>query len=204
MAEKVDLYKLHAEEYKAGRNPAFVEVGPARYLAIDGRGDPGGDSFQNRLGALYAMAFTMKMASKFAGRDYAVAKLEALWWGSQGEELMEESPDEWNWRLMIRLPEFISDSDLEATRETLQKRRKEEYTPELRIETLTEGRCVQILHVGPYTAERESIAKMRAFAEASGFHFHGLHHEIYLSAPRRVSPESLKTILRHPVRPLDV
>src|SRR5687767_9338166 len=145
MAEKVDLYKLHSEEYKAGRNPAFVEVGPASYLAIDGRGDPAGDSFQNRLGALYAMAFTMKMASKFAGRDYAVAKLEGLWWGSQGEDMMEESPDEWNWKLMIRLPEFIVESDLAATRETLGKRRKEEYTQEVRIESLTEGKCVQIL-----------------------------------------------------------
>lgn len=204
MAEKVDLYKLYADEYKAGQNPAFVEVCPAWYLGIEGQGAPGGESFGHRLGALYSVAFTIKMASKFAGQDYAVSKLEGLWWGSQGEDMMEEPTDQWNWKLLIRIPAFITGEDRFVALETLRKRGKDEYVEEVRIEQLEEGRCVQLLHVGPYTEERENINRMRDFARENGFEFRGLHHEIYLSDPRRVAPEKLRTILRHPVRKANV
>ncbi|HEX6558997.1 MAG TPA: hypothetical protein VF021_06025, partial [Longimicrobiales bacterium] len=100
MPEKLDLYKEHAAEYVARKVPVILRVAPAKYLTLDGAGDAGGKEFQDCIGALYAIAFTIKMAKKFAGQDYHVCKLEGLWW--HGEEA-----GKWKWKLMIRTPEFI-------------------------------------------------------------------------------------------------
>lgn len=197
-SQKLDLYAKHKNEYIAGKLPGLVKVGPARYLAITGRGTPGGEAFTRAVGALYNVAFTIKMARKFAGSDYTVTKLEGLWW--LDDPAVEPTPGaEWNWQLLIRVPTFITQRELRIRTETLVERGKGEDVRRVQLIDLKEGQCVQILHTGPYTEERESIAKMRAFAAQAGRKFAGRHHEIYLSDPRRVSSQRLKTILRYPV-----
>jgi hypothetical protein len=189
---KLDLYREHRDEYVAPRDPALVDVAPARYLAIVGHGKPGGAEFANAVGALYTVSFTIKMASKAAGSDYAVSKLEGLWW-------KEGTSVEWTWQLMIRGPEFITRTHLADAVKKLLDREKDETVTRVTLETLDEGKCVQMLHVGPYTAEQPTIARMRAYAKDQGLSFRGRHHEIYLSDPRRVDADKLRTILRQPV-----
>ena len=167
--KKIDLYQIHKSEYVAPKKPVLIECQPAQYLAVKGMGVPGGEAFQAAIRKLYKTAFTIKMASKFAGRDYAVCKLEGLW------------PAIDNWTLMIRTPDFITKADVPLIR-------------------LDEGRAVQLLHVGPYDRIPESVARMQEFASSEKLRFKGAHHEIYLSDPRRVAPERLRTILRQPVK----
>jgi hypothetical protein len=198
--QKIDLYKLHKTEYAASRKPARVEVKPATYLAISGQGTPGGDRFTASIGALYGVAFTIKMTRKFAGKqDYAVCKLEGQWWSEPGKDLVKLPLDQWLWNLLIRTPDFINEEDLRPAVAVLLKRGKGEDVKRVRLETLAEGSCVQMLHLGPYDKEHETMDVMRAFAEKQQLQFSGKHHEVYLSDPRRVPPERLKTILRQPV-----
>jgi len=200
-ADKLDLFKLHRDEYIARKKPVLVDVPEVHYLAAAGRGEPGGEQFQLRVGALYAAAYTLKFTSKADGRDFVVGKLEAIWWTGDNETDYANVPQsEWNWKLMIRRPEFVGGAQLDTAVAAIREKGK---TPEIEavvLESMTEGRCVQMLHVGPYEQEHETIAVMREFVEEQGVSLHGLHHEIYLSDPRRVEPVRLKTILRHPVR----
>ena len=198
---KIDLYKLNKIEYAATRKPALVELKPATYLAISGQGAPGGERFTASIGTLYGVAFTIKMTRKFAGQqDYAVCKLEGQWWSEPASDLAKLPPDQWHWKLLIRTPGFIKEEDLRQAVAVLLKRGKGEDVKRVRLEPLAEGLCVQMLHLGPYEKAHETIAVMKPFAEQKQFEFSGKHHEIYLSDPRRVPPERLKTIFRHPVR----
>jgi hypothetical protein len=198
---KLDLYKLNKTDYAATRKPVFVELKPAAYLAISGQGAPGGEQFTASIGALYSVAFTIKMTRKFAGQqDYVVCKLEGQWWSEPAEDFAKVPMDQWHWKLLIRTPEFIGEDDLRKGVAVLLKRGKGENVDRVRLESLAEGQCVQMLHIGPYSAEPETVAIMKAFAGKHEWQLSGKHHEIYLSDPRRVPPERLKTILRHPVR----
>jgi len=196
--EKLDLYKLHKDEYVTPKKPALLQNKPAQYLAIKGQGAPGGERFTACIGALYGVAFTIKMTRKFAGKgDYAVCKLEGQWF-FEGD-LAKIPKEHWKWKLMIRTPDFITEADRKQALAALLKKGKSREVEEVKLETIDEGRCVQMLHVGPYEEEGETIALMRSLAESKGFKLTGPHHEIYLSDPRRVPPERLKTILREPV-----
>lgn len=200
-SQKLDVYKQHEAEYITPKTPQLVEIPPALYLAVEGRGEPGGEAFTAKVGCLYGVAFTMKMASKAAGRDYVVCKLEGLWWGEHEEDDFSLlPPDQWNWKLLIRVPEFITPEHREGALHTLAEKGKAPEVGEVQLETFEEGRCVQMLHVGPYARAGETMAAMAGFAAQQGLSLHGLHHEIYLSDPRRVPPMRLRTILRRPVR----
>jgi len=199
-AAKLDLYAKHKDEYAATGEPALVTVKSARYLGIHGKGEPGGDAFQAAVGALYNVAFTVKMARKFAGRDYAVSKLEGLWWVRQkGADFMREPKSTWQWQLLIRVPDWIQAREVGAAAEGLVKKGKSRQVQDVELVVLNEGRVVQMLHVGSYDEEPRTVRRMSSFASEHQLAFHGKHHEIYLSDPRRVSPDKLRTILRHPV-----
>ena len=198
-SDKLDLYKIHKAEYEAPKKPALVKVGPAKYLTFAGRDKPGGPVFQAAIGALYAMAFTIKMAKKFAGQDYKVSHLEGLYWTASGKDLLEEPGQEMEWKLLIRVPDFITARDLKGALAQLQARGKAPEAAQVKLETIREGRCVQMLHVGPYCDEPLTIAQMKGLAEQEGLALEGPHHEIYLSDPGRVAAEKLRTILRYPV-----
>jgi hypothetical protein len=199
MPARLDLYRTHKAEYVAPRKPVLVVTKPAKYLAVQGRSVPGAPEFDAAIGALYAVAFTTKMARKFAGRDYAVSKLEGLWWNPEAGE-GSASKKVWNWRLMIRTPDFITPAEITKTKTALLKKGKPATISKVKLVKLAEGRCVQMLHVGPYDQEQPTMDAMKAFAAEQGHSVKGRHHEIYLSDPRRVEPARLKTILRYPVR----
>jgi hypothetical protein len=197
---KIDLYKQHKAEYAASRKPALITASKARYLTIQGQGAPGAEEFSASIGALYGVAFTVKMTRKFSGRqDYAVSKLEAQLWCDGWQNFAEAPPSDWRWKLMIRTPDFVTTKDVTDAVAALTKRGKGKEADRVRLESLAEGQCAQMLHVGPYEREAETVDAMKTFAASKGLAFHGRHHEIYLSDPRRVAPEKLKTILRVPV-----
>lgn len=200
--DKLDLFKLHKAEYTSPKKPKIIETQPARYLAVDGQGEPGGDIFQERIGGLFGVAYTAKFQSKFAGKDYVVCKLEALWGvGGQTKEDMDRlPPSEWKWRMLMRIPDFIGEKQLEEAKTMLREKGKEGDFDAVHIEEIDEGKCVQMLHVGPYEEEPRTVEVMQAFVAEEGLTTHRWHHEIYISDPRRVPPERLKTILRQPVR----
>jgi len=159
---------------------------------------PGDETFAAQIGALYAVAFTVKMKRKFAGlQDYAIGKLEAQWLDDPATFAKRNIP--WRWRLLMRSPDFLTPADLAAAVAALLDKGKPATVKEVALAPLDEGSCVQMLHVGPYDREPESIALMQAFAAGKSLVFAGSHHEIYLSDPRRVPLERLKTILRVPV-----
>lgn len=199
-APKLDLYKKHRTEYIAPKKPTLVKTKPAQYIAISGSGAPGSAGFQNKIGALYGVAFTLKMAKKFAGKDYKVCHLEGLYWGSEKEDnMLSIDPKELNWTLLMRVPDFIKGKDLQQAIAQLHGKRKTGAFDAVRLERIDEGTCVQMLHVGPYNQECGTITQMISYAKEKGLGCHGKHHEIYLSDPRRVAPERLRTILRLPV-----
>jgi hypothetical protein len=201
--QKLDLYRIHKAEYAAPKKPSLVNTKPAQYLTIEGKGSPEGGELEKKIGALYSVAYTLKMAKKFAGKDYTVCHLEGLWWGKGGDdEFVSEPPSTWNWKLIIRVPDFIKEKDVQQTTAALLKKGKPPEVGEVKLETIDEGPCVQMLHVGPYGRENETVAQMLEFAKEEGLGLHGKHHEIYLSDPRRIPPERLRTIIRHPVTAL--
>jgi hypothetical protein len=197
---KIDLYKLHKNDYVAPNKPVLLNIESASYLAIDGRGEPGSAVFTAKIAALYGVAYTIKMTRKFAGeQDYAICKLEALWWADRHDDFSRVPKTDWCWKLLIRTPDFVRAGELEKAAASLLERGKDTSVRAVSLESFAEGRCVQMLHVGPYEREHETIAVMKAHAEKNGLNFQGRYHDVYLSDPRRVPAERLKTILRHPV-----
>ncbi|HTR77387.1 MAG TPA: GyrI-like domain-containing protein [Gemmatimonadaceae bacterium] len=197
---KVDVYDVFRHEYVAPKAPALVDVSRGTYLAIAGRGEPGATAFTSAVSALYSVAFTVKMARKCAGRDFTVSKLESLWWSTRGRgHFLNQPRSSWEWRLLIRVPDYITPAEGDAAIERLIAKGKPKEVRNVALEHLHEGRCVQVLHVGPYATEGETIDRMREFAAAQKLRFNGAHHEIYLSDPRRVVATRLRTILRVPV-----
>ena len=200
---RTDLYKQHAQEYTARIKPVLVDVGPANYLAIPGKGPPGGPAFQAALQALYSMAFTIKMTWKFSGKgDYKVCHLEGIFWNdpANGKKSSKPAKEAWEWKLLIRIPEFITDQQLQDAKKRLEQKKKPPEFNLVNLETISEGKCVQMLHIGPYDQTRKGFEIMRKFASENGVAFHARLHEIYLSDPRRMDPQRLRTILRNPVK----
>ncbi|HXV74763.1 MAG TPA: GyrI-like domain-containing protein [Candidatus Polarisedimenticolaceae bacterium] len=200
--EKIDLFKLHKDDYRASGTPELVFVGTANYLVVRGHGEPGGECFESRVQALYGMAYTLKFTGKAAGHDFVVGKLEGLYGvdGQSIDDLARLAPQRWNWRLMIRVPDRIRPQHVTEARRTLDEKGKAGDFDAVTLESIDEGRCVQMLHVGPYEQESRTVAAMRELARRNGLAAHTWHHEIYLSDPRRVPAAKLRTILREPVR----
>lgn len=198
---KIDLCKLHREEYATPSHPTIVATSKASYLAIPGAGAPGGPEFTARIGALYAMAFTIKMTRKFDGRqDYVIGKLEAQYWTDEGVDPAAAQPDPWRWRLLIRTPDFVEKSEVREAARKLREKGQTVPVGEVELVVVNGGPCVQMLHVGPYDQSGKTRAQMLEMIERDGWEIAGRSHEVYLSDPRRVAPERLRTILRLRVR----
>lgn len=197
---KLDLAKLHPEQFRARATPEVVKLAPAQYISLEGRGAPESDTFQDAIGALYGVAYTLKFAMKPEGRDFRVSALEGLWWaGSSGVEFMSTARDKWRWKLLIMVPDFVKKVDLGRAKKALVEKRGRGLFERVELETLRGGRCVQMLHVGPYSDEPASIRAMHELMAEEGLRPSGRHHEIYMSDPRRTAPGKLRTILRQPV-----
>jgi hypothetical protein len=206
----VDLKKKLKDIYfPSAKEVAVVDVPEMSYLMADGKGDPKtSKDYQDAIEALYSLAYTIKFALKKQGKggDYVVMPLESLWWThEEGGRFDADHRDEWKWRAMILQPDAVTAEHLEQARATVKARRTKKKEPvpaalpNVRLERFNEGKSVQILHIGPYSAEPPTIERMHAYAQAQGFKLRGKHHEIYLSDPRRTPEEKWKTVLRHPV-----
>ncbi len=173
------------------------------YLMIDGEGNPAtSPRFEKAIETLYPMAFTLKFISKLGprARDYVVPPLEGLWWADDMSVFSEGRKSEWKWTLMIMQPEFITRGMLDEAFSNVRKKKNPELLDDVRFESYTEGEAAQILHVGPFENEGPTVAKLHAEIQRMGKTPTLKHHEIYLSDPRRTKPESLKTVLRQPMR----
>ena len=202
--DKLDLKKQLKALYKASAGkPAVVDVPPLNCLMIDGRGDPNtSPAFQDAIQALYGTSYTMKFASKKAGGpDWTVMGLEGLWWSDDPTDFREGRKDRWQWTLLIVQPDLVDAETVARTAAELREKKGLAAFGLLRLERFEEGRCAQLLHVGPYSEEVASFDRLHAFMEAEGLRLRDKHHEIYLSDARRVPPERLRTILRVPVAP---
>jgi hypothetical protein len=200
--EKIDLKKQLKAVYKASAKPALVEVPPLNCLMIDGRGDPNSSpQFHQAMEALYGLSYTMKFASKKAGGpDWTVLGVEGLWWTDPQDHFRIDRPkDTWQWTALIVQPEVVTAKMLAQTARELFTKKGNPAITQVRLERLKEGLCAQVLHVGPYDGERPTIALLHEFIAAQGREPRGKHHEVYLSDPRRVPPQRLKTLLRQPV-----
>jgi len=197
---KLDLTKEYKTYYTAKTTPEIVEIEEGKFLTIEGKGAPGGDEFQAKVGALYSLAYGIKMLMKKEGKDFTVAKLEGLWWVDSDKPYTEVPREEWRWKLLIRQPEFVTPEIVEKAKQEVIKKKKLELVNEVKFEKMKEGKCVQILHIGPYSTEPESLEKMYNLMKEKGLVYNGFHHEIYISDPRKVAPEKMKTILRQPVK----
>jgi hypothetical protein len=185
------------ELYTATRKVKEVTAAGATFLAADGEGPPGGDRFQALVPQLYAMAYTIKYALKFAGReDFKVGRLECLHLIDDPARTPKES---WRWRLLIRISPAATTGDLRKAAKTLRARKGLDTSGVKRL-AWTEGRAAQTLHVGPYDQVGEAYARLESFARENGLAAGRPGHEIYLSDPRRVAAERLKTIVRLPLR----
>lgn len=206
--QTIDLRTQYKSLFTASaKTPALVDVPRLNFLRIDGAIEPGhapGDSplFDENMQALYGAAFTLKfMLKKRAVNpiDYPMMALEGLWWVEDGKFDIQVK-DNWFYTLQILQPEVITPELLAEALAALRKKRGSLAAFErLRLEVFEEGRCVQMVHIGPYSGEPQTVAKMEAFVSAQGLRLSGVHHEIYLSDPRRTDPARLKTLLRHPV-----
>jgi hypothetical protein len=205
---KIDLTKKHKSYFTAKAEPELVEFGKANFISITGKGDPSGKDFSKKIEALYPVAYKIKFDSKAKGRDFVVSKLEGLWWYDErkyhNQTMVSASIDvprsEWEYRLLIRQPDFISENDFELAREFVLRKKNSEFARQVEYFTMTEGKCVQMLHLGPYSAEPGTLMIMLEFIQKNKLLRNGLHHEIYLSDFRKTADEKLKTILREPVK----
>lgn len=133
-SKKLDLYKLHKDQYVTPKTPQLVETQAAKYLSIAGKGAPGGEAFVEKVQALYNVAYTIKMSKKSDGKDYAVCKLEGLWWGGTGKaDFSDEPQSEWNWNLAIRTPDFVMEKDLAAVKASLLDKGKGPIVEEVKL-----------------------------------------------------------------------
>jgi hypothetical protein len=190
-------------ENEAGDEFRIVDLPDMRYLMIDGHGDPNtAPAYTDALEALYPVAYKLKFASKRdLGRDYVVPPLEGLWWAEDMAAFTSaRDKSQWYWTMMIVTPDWIDRPMFDAAIEQAAARNRPARLGDIRWESLSEGSCVQTLHIGPFDAEGPVLARMHhEFIPGRGLEMAGRHHEIYFSDPRKSAPEKLRTILRQPV-----
>ena len=204
MADKTDFKKtLDSYTARSGRF-RIVDVPDLDYLMVDGHGDPNGPAFAEAVQALYPVAYKLKFTSKKElGRDYAVMPLEGLWW-SDSMDAFTAARDKtrWDWTLMIMVPDWTSPEMVAAAVAAAGAKDAPARLGDVRLERLSEGRCVQTLHVGTFDDEAPVLERMHGeFIPAQGLRLRGRHHEVYLGDFRRTAPDKRRTLLRQPVAP---
>lgn len=208
-----DFKKEYKEFYLAKNEPQIVLVPPMNYVAVQGTGDPNeeGGAYKAAIAVLYAVSYTIKMSKLGDHRidgyyDFVVPPLEGFWWqdGVQGVDYTSKSS--FHWISVIRLPDFVTQEDFDwAVAEATRKKKLDCSIAEFM--TIDEGKCVQIMHIGPYDDEPATVAVMDQYLAANGyendFSLTRMHHEIYLSDARKIAPEKWKTVIRHPIKKAD-
>ncbi|MFC0543817.1 GyrI-like domain-containing protein [Kutzneria chonburiensis] len=202
--DKYDIKKAHRALYSpSSKDFALVDVPELRYIAVDGRGDPNtSNEYASAIEALYGVAYTLKFASKKTlGKDFTVGPLEGLWRADDPSVFTARHKQSWEWTMMISQPDWITEDMVRSAVDAVAKKKENPALDKVRLHTFTEGKCVQILHIGPYDDETATLDRLHNhYLPDNGLTFNGDHHEIYLSDARRTAPAKLKTILRQPVK----
>ena len=205
-----DFKKEYKEFYMPKGKPEIVTVPAMNYIAVRGCGNPneeGGD-YKKSIELLYGIAYTIKMSKKGDHKidgyfDYVVPPLEGFWWQEGVDGIDYSHKENFRWISVIRLPDFVTRSDFEWATEEATRKKKMDFS-KVEFLTVEEGLCVQCMHTGSYDDEPATVSMMHEFIESQGYALDitdkRLHHEIYLSDPRKVAPEKLKTVIRHPIR----
>jgi len=205
-----DYKKEYKEFYMPKNKPSIVKVPKMNFIAVRGKGNPNEENgdYQNTIGLLYGIAFTIKMSYKGSYKidgyfEYVVPPLEGFWWQEGIEGVDYSNKDKFEFISLIRLPDFVTKKDFDWAIAEATKKKKQDFS---RVEFFTydEGECVQCMHIGSYDNEPATVELMHNFANAEGYEIDitntRYHHEIYLSDPRRCEESKLKTVIRHPIK----
>lgn len=204
-----DFKKVYKEFYQP-KKIQILNIPPINYVAVRGKGDPNepNGAYQKAISVLYAISYTLKMSYKSDYKikdffEYVVPPLEGFWWQDDLNDIDYSKKSEFNFISVIRLPDFISEDDFKWAVETASQKKKIDCSL-AEFLSIDEGLCVQTMHIGSYDDEPQTILKMKEFTSANGYEFDvneiRKHHEIYLSDPRKVAKEKLKTIIRIPIK----
>ena len=205
-----DFKKEYKEFYMPKNKPEIVTVPKANYIAVRGKGNPNeiDGAYQQAISIIYAVAYTLKMSYKTEHKiegffEYVVPPLEGFWWQDNVDGIDYADKAAFNWISVIRLPEFITKKDFEWAVETASEKKKLDCSS-AEFLTVDEGLCVQIMHIGAFDDEPQTVALMDEYIAQNGYENDitesRLHHEIYLSDARKVAPEKWKTVIRHPIK----
>ena len=205
-----DFKKEYKEFYMPKNKPEIVTVPKANYIAVRGKGNPNeiDGAYQQAISILYAVAYTLKMSYKTEHKiegffEYVVPPLEGFWWQDNVDGIDYADKAAFNWISVIRLPEFITKKDFEWAVETASEKKKLDCSS-AEFLTVDEGLCVQIMHIGAFDDEPQTVALMDEYVAQNDYENDitesRLHHEIYLSDARKVAPEKWKTVIRHPIK----
>ena len=201
--EKIDLKKGLKDLFNpSAKEVAIVEVPKMNFLMIDGSGDPNtSQEYKDAVEALFSLSYTLKfMIKKTKAVDYAVMPLEGLWWVDDMAKFSAKNKDAWKWTSMIMQPEQVTEDSVAKALEELKKKKKLPSLSKIRFESFYEGKSAQIMYIGPFSDEGPTIQKIHEFIRKNEGTLEGKHHEIYLSDPRKVAPEKMKTILRQAMK----
>ena len=202
--KKLDYKKELKQFYNASaKEVVVVDVPQMNFLMIDGEGDPNtSQAFQAAVEALFSLSYTLKFMIKKGKEaiDYGVMPLEGLWWADDMSQFSTQNEDHWKWTLMIMQPRPVTANLVNEAIEQVKKKKDLTALPKIRFEAFTEGKAVQIMHLGPFSEEGPTIQRIHDFIGEMKFKLSGKHHEIYLSDIRKAAPEKWKTILRQPMK----
>lgn len=205
-----DFKKEYKEFYMPKGKPNIVTVPTMNYIAVRGIGDPNdeGGEYKRAIGLLYSIAFTIKMSKKLDHQidgffDYVVPPLEGFWWQDGVIGIDYSNKASFHWTSVIRLPDFVTKKDFEWAIKEATLKKKQDFS-KVEFFTYDEGLCVQCMHIGPFDNEPKTVQLIHDFIEKNGYELDitnkRLHHEIYLSDARKISPDRLKTVIRHPIK----
>ncbi len=201
--DKIDFKKELSALYKPkAKVVSLVDVQPLQFLMIDGQGDPNTSAqYAQAVEALFSLAYTLKFMVKKGAEaiDYAVMPLEGLWWADDMSVFDADQKSQWKWTMMIMQPDFIDQPMVAKATQDLQKKKNLPALQHVRFEKYHEGKAAQLLHIGPFSEEGPSVARLHDFIQENGA-LSGKHHEIYLSDIRKADPSKWKTIIRQPMR----
>lgn len=205
-----DYKKVYKEFYMPKKKPGIVEIPKMNYIAVRGKGNPNDENgeYKSSIGLLYAIAFTIKMSYKGDHKiqgyfEYVVPPLEGFWWQENTKGMDYTRKQDLHFISMIRLPDFVTKGNFDWAIQEATKKKKMDFS-KVEFLSVNEGLCVQCMHIGSYDDEPETVERMHQYMEENGyaldFSKERMHHEIYLSDPRRCDPKKLKTVIRHPIR----
>ncbi len=198
--EKLDMKKSLKKFYQAKSEITFVEVPAIKYICFEGSGDPGtSKDYQDAMGVLFGMAYTIKFRCKSEDRDFVVMPLEGNWWCDPSKDFATISRDEWLWEVMIALPDYVDEKMFEVARLALEKKKNPVGLDRATLKVYEDGLSTQFLYKGAYSDEAPFIKAMHDYINEQGYVLRDKHREIYLNSPLRVTTDKLKTIIRHPI-----